>query len=513
MTSHPRRPVHLAALALAYLLLHAAGIAVAGSHALAASYGFEIALPLLAFAACCRRAYVSALNGVRVGWLLLSAALLLWSLGMMLSAWEDLTQQVASNVTYFSDFVYFIYGAPILLAISSSAHAQRSAIFLWLDGVQTALAAGLTYVVIFSVVPFVHQAIEPIPVALLVLTYHVENLGLAGGATVRLLAHRSASAERRYYLALALFLWLYAACAGLYNQLTMVSPNGVGLRELLVDCPFLLLAAMALSPAAKDSPASNTDQREPLALFINNFSPIFFTAALLGLGFVVMHQHFYLGMFSVFVALAAYALRSTTLQNRYMRTEHALREARDKLEQLSLTDGLTGVANRRCFDQMLELEWHHAVRSERPLSLLMIDIDYFKSLNDEFGHPYGDACLIKIAHALRSALPRSSDLLARYGGEEFAAILPATDRAGAEAVAAKMQQAVASLMIDNAPSRGGGVTVSIGSAMCIAAHGRNPAALVATSDQALYRAKQNGRNRVEYEPAYAPAEPATQDAL
>ena len=490
---------YLVAFVCIYLLLHGVCIAVAGSHALALSYAFHIVAPLLAFTACCRRAYASGPNSLRTAWGLFGASLLLWSIGMILSAWEDLAQVVAPTVTYFSDFVYFFYGVPILLAISSATHNRRSATFLWLDGVQIILAAYLTSVAIFPVALFPQQGVDPMPVTLLVLTYNVENIALACCATLRLLAHRRDGEEGRYYLLLASFLWVYAVCAGRYNQLMIAAPDDVGLRELLVDFPFLMLAALVLQPAAKNTRTDHEREKDSLALFIDNFSPIFFTTALLGLGFAVMQQHFYLGMISVFVALAVYALRATTLQSRYMRTERALREARDKLERLSLTDGLTGIANRRCFDQTLELEWQRGARSPQPLALLLIDIDFFKKLNDEFGHPYGDACLVKIAQALRSALPRSVDQIARYGGEEFAAILPATNLAGAELVGAKMREAVALLKIDNAPSLGGAVTVSIGLAICIDFRDRTQAALIAASDQALYRAKQNGRNRVEFE--------------
>ncbi|MNT37363.1 Phytochrome-like protein cph2 [compost metagenome] len=178
-----------------------------------------------------------------------------------------------------------------------------------------------------------------------------------------------------------------------------------------------------------------------------------------------------------------------------MQSELALRAAHDKLEKLSLTDGLTGIANRRRFDQTLQLEWQRAARNHQGLALLIIDIDFFKSLNDTFGHPYGDACLVRIAAALHSALPRASDLAARFGGEEFAAILPATDGDGALAVAHKMQEAIAAAAIVHAPSRGGLVTASIGLALSDA--GQTPEQLLAAADQALYRAKQNGRNRVE----------------
>ncbi|WP_338679569.1 GGDEF domain-containing protein [Janthinobacterium sp. TB1-E2] len=485
------------ALGASYVLAQLALTAWAGTHAPYVSYAFNIVAPLLALAACCRCAYVNAAGAARTGWALFAVAMLFWSTGMILSAWQDLSGQVASDATYFSDFAYFMYGAPLLLAISSVTHNHPSRTLQWLDAVQVLLAAYLAYTAIFSVSPFDQRSIAPIPASLLVLTYNVENLVLACCASLRLLAHRRDGGQGRFYLLLTVFLWCYAGCAAAYNYLTL---HGVtqAWSEVLPSLPFLLLVLLATRVTAAQSAAENTQAQQALqklTLLIDNFSPIFFTAALLGLGFAVMRAHFYLAAASLFVALLVHALRSATLQSRYMQSELALRAAHDKLEKLSLTDGLTGIANRRCFDQTLQLEWQRAARNHQGLALLIIDIDFFKSLNDTFGHPYGDACLVRIAAALHSALPRASDLAARFGGEEFAAILPATDGDGALAVAHKMQEAIAAAAIVHAPSRGGLVTASIG--LALSDGGQTPEQLLAAADQALYRAKQNGRNRVE----------------
>jgi diguanylate cyclase (GGDEF)-like protein len=164
---------------------------------------------------------------------------------------------------------------------------------------------------------------------------------------------------------------------------------------------------------------------------------------------------------------------------------------------MSLKDGLTNVANRRCFDQILEQEWNRAVRTHQPLSLLLIDIDFFKNVNDRYGHQYGDLCLVKVSSALQAVLPRSGDLLARYGGEEFAVVLPTTDVPGAKSVAEKLQAAVRSLNIQNETSIGQYATISIGIATYEFPNSGSLATLFEASDQALYKAKKNGRNRIE----------------
>ncbi len=174
-----------------------------------------------------------------------------------------------------------------------------------------------------------------------------------------------------------------------------------------------------------------------------------------------------------------------------------LAAANQVLQRLSLLDGLTGIPNRRRFDEVLANEWKRAMRSKRPLSLVMIDIDHFKTFNDHYGHVAGDDCLRKVALAMSDILKRPTDVLARYGGEEFAAILPLTECDGAKAIAAAMKAGVIDLAIphdhSSASSR---VTISLGVATLVPMRGTMAAMLVAAADQALYEAKAGGRNRI-----------------
>ena len=173
------------------------------------------------------------------------------------------------------------------------------------------------------------------------------------------------------------------------------------------------------------------------------------------------------------------------------RTEQ-LEEANRRLEELSFVDGLTEIANRRQFEQILDLEWRRAVRSGSPLSVILADIDNFKKFNDTNGHQIGDRCLRDVATLLDSIVQRAGDQVARYGGEEFAAILPETDAEGAASIAERMRQAVEGLETD-----GGRVTVSFGVATIIAKDRSSADALIAAADSALYDAKREGRNRVK----------------
>jgi diguanylate cyclase (GGDEF)-like protein len=179
----------------------------------------------------------------------------------------------------------------------------------------------------------------------------------------------------------------------------------------------------------------------------------------------------------------------------------ALQEANRALQRLSMVDGLTGVANRRTFDETLALEWRRAVRSGDSLALLLLDIDCFKAYNDAYGHLQGDAVLRRVAEALRDTVHRAGDLVARYGGEEFAAVLPRLDPAAAHRLAELARERIAKLAIPHARSLAGDrLTVSVGVAAAVPAAGGAAAELVAAADRALYRAKAEGRDRVAAEP-------------
>ena len=178
--------------------------------------------------------------------------------------------------------------------------------------------------------------------------------------------------------------------------------------------------------------------------------------------------------------------------------EEALRAANQELQRLVNVDGLTQVANRRAFDERLEGEWRRLQRAGRPLSLLLLDVDYFKPYNDHYGHPRGDECLIRIARAIREMLHRPGDLVARYGGEEFAVVLPDTDLEGAAAVAEQLRRAVGGLAMAHEVSPiGRRVTISIGVASSVPGGRLDQNRLIEWADQALYLAKRQGRDRYE----------------
>ncbi|MEC9314852.1 MAG: sensor domain-containing diguanylate cyclase [Pseudomonadota bacterium] len=179
-------------------------------------------------------------------------------------------------------------------------------------------------------------------------------------------------------------------------------------------------------------------------------------------------------------------------------TEQKLLDLQKELEELSFKDGLTGVSNRRMLDSVLEQEWVRARREQQPLSLLLIDIDFFKQFNDFYGHIQGDDCLIKVAQVLSEAATRSRDFFARFGGEEFVMVLPETDAEAAQKIAQRCQQFIFKQQIPHAESAVSQIlTISIGSGTLIPSHKDELRDFVDRIDRALYQAKQAGRNRIQ----------------
>ncbi|WP_339384850.1 diguanylate cyclase domain-containing protein [Tychonema sp. LEGE 06208] len=171
--------------------------------------------------------------------------------------------------------------------------------------------------------------------------------------------------------------------------------------------------------------------------------------------------------------------------------------ANQKLQQLATTDGLTGIANRRQFDRVLILEWRRLAREELPLSLIMLDIDFFKLYNEFYGHVGGDDCLRQVASAIASSTKRAGDFAARYGGEEFAVVLPNTSAEGANVVARKICDDIASLKMPHARSPiGSYLTLSCGIATAMPDSQESPCTLIRSADSALFQAKTEGKNRI-----------------
>lgn len=181
------------------------------------------------------------------------------------------------------------------------------------------------------------------------------------------------------------------------------------------------------------------------------------------------------------------------------KVEEQLRRTNERLQQLSVVDSLTGISNRRYFDDFIRTEWSRGLRNHYPIGLLLFDVDYFKRYNDHYGHPQGDVCLKKIASKTLETFPRSTDVVARYGGEEFAVVLPNTPMDMCAKLAERLRANIESLCLPHAKSETSPyVTLSIGVALLSPTFDTGPELLIGQADQALYVSKQEGRNRVSF---------------
>jgi diguanylate cyclase (GGDEF)-like protein len=441
----------------------------------------------------------------RALWILTASGLLLSIAGQIGSTYDSLMNIQPTTATP-ADFFFLIYGIPVLLAISFTNDEADLRVLLWLDGAQAIVAAVLIYFQLFSILPSTGHA-TAISTTSLMYVYNAENLTLAGAVTLRLFGN-PAPAKRRFYIALSIYLWSYAVVALIVGYFELERNIASGLQDVFWGLPCLLLLAALSSwpPGVSAANETKKDSNRSIALLLDNLSPVLFTLVIITMGARIAPAYPRIGFASITIAVALYGLRAALLQSKYLRSQHdlarsglALVDAIDRLRDLSIRDGLTGIYNRRHFDEVLLSEWKRSIRTEKPLSLLLIDVDCFKKLNDRYGHPEGDECLKKIAEQLLKILRRSSDTLARYGGEEFAAILPETNMESAQLIADAMRMSVEDLKIANEGSEAARVvTVSIGVCSENATLCRSTEELLNAADAALYRAKSHGRNCIQF---------------
>ncbi|MFC4763922.1 GGDEF domain-containing protein [Dyella koreensis] len=490
------------ALAGAFLALQVLVVALFPQNDMTLSYPFMIAAPLLATLVMLRRCLLDGF-ALYKGWILVAASMLLWTLGMAMSAASELVLDRHNLTPGAIMLVYIQYGVPITYAASGANEERQSKIVRAVDAAMAVSLGYLFYVYVFSLTTL-QGAADADHARQVVWMFDLENLFLAFCCVLRYLAAKG-HRESRLFGLLAIYTVAYLFAAVYFNHvLALQAPQVGGYRTLwVIEMPFLLLAALGwrcVIPPVLHSPR--------LARIVHSGSPLMLALAVLLTSLFLLRQHFYLGVAGVVVALVGYGLRSTLMQARHIASEDALRHDRAALESLAWEDALTGTLNRRGFDHALQREYARAQRTGQPLGLLMIDIDYFKLVNDRYGHLVGDRCLRELAGELRKLCQRSTDLLARYGGEEFALLLPDTDLAGATAMAVKVRETIRGMAIVNADSPFGIVTTSVGLAVYPMSGDQVATDLVARADEALYEAKRSGRDRIAYAPPLEPARDA-----
>lgn len=451
----------------------------------------------LAALACLWRASAMRRRRASLQWFLAAVGFAFWSIGQGVFTWFDLHHTLEATALS-SDLYFFLFGIPILLAICSVEGQPRIRAMILIDLIQAGVAAWLVRAELFP-----SQGAAPaLAIAHVADAYNVENAVLLAAAGLRLLSGARGE-RRRFYRVIFVFLTVYSAIAGPMNYLQVFKnmPTGT-VFDLLWNLPFLMVAIAVFT-----APICREDESHPPLLrhqqIIVHTMPVLVTAVVTVMGALLVPYRLPIGLTAVLVGLGSYSLRNTLLETRYIAvhrklkdSEAALQQAIQRFQELSYIDPLTKVANRRQFEEKFAIEWNRALRRGFPITLLMMDLDHFKLLNDSYGHMRGDDCLMIAAQTLATHLRRSGELVARYGGEEFAAILPDVDLAEAAEIAESMRSSVEELEIENAGSPSGQLTLSIGAATCLPNSEMTVSDLILTADQALYAAKQAGRNRV-----------------
>jgi diguanylate cyclase (GGDEF)-like protein len=275
------------------------------------------------------------------------------------------------------------------------------------------------------------------------------------------------------------------------------------MADLLWSIPFIVTGWRTLTMPIDEPQARSRKAFRGSRLLVGTLCPMLITTGIFALAASVTSQHLVFGLSAIFVLLVIQGLQSGVLQLNYLsgqtqllEREHDLKSANEALKELSQLDPLTSIPNRRRFDVALDETWRTGVRKKHSIALLIIDIDFFKGVNDLHGHPYGDQCIITVAQLLDHQAGRPYDLLARYGGDEFLLLLPDTGANGAATVADRIHAAVRALNLENRASPlEGRLTVSIGIGVVDAKAGVAADVLVDITDNALYEAKRLGRNQ------------------
>ncbi|BFI94650.1 MAG: hypothetical protein RSP_01600 [Rhodanobacter sp.] len=492
MNASNRQTVLRYTLALAALpALLACGLWIAPEQTDHWSYHLQFLVALATTAWCVRLVFRSTYPRPLI--LALTASLAVWTLGVasLLVQIDWLYSLV--DMTNYTYLLFVGYSTPLLYVAATfgDPHASRSQ--RGLDALLLALLGLLYWLSIVDKLD-VHGSISPAGLWYVQHALDAVNAFMAVSHTIRWLTADS-PATRRFFRITSVFLITYCVCIGIHNHYDM-QDVGVSfmsrLGDVLPPLPFVALALMLHH--GRNLPAEDVGRSSLLQRAALGVSPILFLVAIFAVGVSIDRRHTYLVLAVLGVAMVAYILRSVQVQYRYMQAQDRLQDMAAELEQLSYTDAVTDLPNRRAFDRAIAREWAAAMRTTESMSLLMIDIDRFKDYNDLYGHQAGDHCLRAVARLIAGTLHRPADFCGRYGGEEFVILLPTTPLQGAQVVASRIIERIDTANLPYSQGIGGRVTVSIGVSerQAIDLHAD---ALVERADRNLYRAKGHGRHR------------------
>lgn len=386
-------------------------------------------------------------------------------------------------------FCYALYGIAMILAITMTFRRQTLTLTSSIDAVMAMVMAALFFVRIFSWVS-VQGTDNPQHVQYMILTMDVLSMFITLCAFTRL-AGAVEQELKHFYFSVAVYVVVSMLVAMIRNRLILHS------QSLYLELPLLiapiLLGLLCLRPLPRWMQAYQP--RLGMVYLAESMSPFFLGLGLAALSVSLWTTRPSLATLGVGVAIIGYGIRNVVTQSQQMAAERELLDLRDELEDMVVTDPLTGIANRRGFDRQLAHLWATTHSEASSLSILMIDIDYFKRFNDDHGHAMGDYSLRTVAARLSEWISANNGVLARYGGEEFAALLPATSYTQAIGIAESLRSSVENIRFDSTqgPLR---MTVSIGVACSSQTPTDNAKALLVLADKALFEAKARGRNKV-----------------
>lgn len=458
--------------ALFFLVTHALVIAFIGPQDPVGSYLMLITAPLLAALACVRRARDS--HQAACKWRTLGAAVGLFSLALLALLYRNVTGLDPAQTAVSSLILYVFYRIPLTYVAASPGGGNRCirAVDLLIIALLWLLYYGHTRAMAHFNAALWTQCLNTMS--------SMQNSLVFCFALIRFLAEDDPD-RRDFFRTLTIYALGCFLLAFYINTYQPQVPDG-SWGDLLISGLFVLLATLAGSHRRYPT----VEVSRSLRRIIDAGVPLMLPLLLMLVALLVARLQPTLATVGFIGSLLGYALRSVLSQVEIQRQ-------RDELEKLARRDPLTGLGNRRSFDESLGAAHRRARRQGLGLAVLMIDIDHFKRLNDTYGHPEGDQRLQSVAAILDGCLQRGDDLLARYGGEEFIAALPSPDAAHAMALGERVRASVEAAAL---PAPEATVTISVGVAWQAPGEEHDPRDLVERADQALYRAKRAGRNRV-----------------
>jgi diguanylate cyclase (GGDEF)-like protein len=445
----------------------------------------------LAASYACFHATRRALNEGRILWRLMGLSVAMAPLSALLLIWLDF-QGITRPVPGLLMLLNTMYGAALLFTVTLQFDKRVMRPLRAMSALLSVAITTLCFILMYSVAPL-HGNGQPLDVALIMRLMNAIALFLASFATIRMIG-TDRQEERSFFYVAGVFLWANTIIIAVRNHFLL--NYHVRWFDLLIPVPYVILAVLA-----GYGPPRFIEHWQPstrVSSIVRSGGTAFLSFSLLLLGTAVSRRHFWIGASAALLSVICYSVVNLIALSQGIEAEEALVAAKQKLEELAGLDGLTGIPNRRTLDQRLEFEFQAARRSGQPISVLMIDVDLFKSLNDSMGHIVGDSYLVQVAHALRGALSRTNDFVARYGGEEFVVLLPTTGDAGAVRVAGRLHTAISDLSLDHPLAPSGKLTISIGCTTADAITHHSPLSLIDSADRAMYLAKTHGRNRTEF---------------